>query len=390
MIRSDDYLEQHPEAYSLYEDLREIADLASVPAWLADNRASVQRTLIQALPVLPLYEATVTAIMEVLVAVITDSTHAEWFRAVVAASLAVPYLATNLFQSSFRSALLRLSALAGTYGAVEAASPAELQALLEAYIQLIDVFNYNHNLHIPDRLFSEMCQTGLIARKHGLNDLYAKLNRHCAHYYLNQGEFVAAERHAKQALSEYGYVDNNSGSADASYALAITYREDPSLSHQSDAYLQRAHSQEQPDHLTGRDYILFYEEGVRAYLDDLYGLALTYFDDALAGFEKLKAAHHVAMTHTMLAMTYIYMGRFADAEVKIAVARQGWEALENEFELVNLHFVDADLELQRGNLALGFALLDETQRMAEKLPDSESRAQLIVRIEEHRDRFQKR
>ncbi len=387
MLRSDDYLKQHPEAHALYDDLVQIADLASVPSWLAGNHAFVQSTLIEALPHQPLFDTLVTAIMEVLVVVMPDSTHAEWFRAVAVASLAIPYPANNLFRNFFRSALLRLSELVGEQGAVATAAPAELQNLLEAYIQLIEVFNYNHNVRIPDALLTQMCQKGLIARNHGMNRLYAALNRQCSHYYLNQGDFRYAEHYAKLALSEYGYVEDDSGSADASYTLALTYREDPTLSQQGDQYLQRARLLAQSDHLTGRDYSLFYEEGVRAYVQDLFGLALSYLDDALAGFEKLNLPHHIAMTNTMLAMTYIYMGRFADAEAKIALALAGWEALENEFELVNLHFVAADLELQRGSRDVGLKLLMETQSMAEKLPKNELRQQLITRIERHRDRF---
>ncbi len=386
-MRSDDYLRQHPEDYTLYDDLQEIADLASVPAWLAQNNAFVQRTLILALPVQPLFDATVKAIMEVLVAVLLDSTHAEWFKAVADASRDVPYPADNLFRGFFRRALLRLSDLAGAQAAVMTAAPAEVQNLLEAYIQLIEAFNYNPNVQIPDVLFTHMCQTGLIARKHGMNELSAKLNRQCAHYYIRQGDTVYALHYAKQALSEYGWVDDASGMADAHSTLAIAYREESDLNKQSDAHLQLARKYVQPDHLTGRDYTLLYEEGVRAYVGDLFDLALSYLGDALAGFEKLKLPHHIAMTNTMLAMTYIYMRRFADAEAKIAVARQGWESLENEFELVNLHFVIADLELQRGNHPLGLDLLAETQRMVENLPPSDARVQLIARIEQHRRRF---
>ncbi len=57
----------------LYDDLVEIVDLASSRRGSWTIAPSPAHARLQALPVLPLYEATVTAIMEVLVAVMTDS-----------------------------------------------------------------------------------------------------------------------------------------------------------------------------------------------------------------------------------------------------------------------------------------------------------------------------
>ncbi len=390
MMRSDDYLQQHPEDYPLYDDLLEIVDLASVPSWLADHTDFARRVLIQAQPVLPLYTLTAKALLEVLVVVMQDDVHATWFREVAHAGTAVPLPADNLFQHFFRSALLGLSELVGAQATITTAAPAEVQKLLEAYIQLVGACTYNPNLLIPDALSTEINQTATVAREQGMNDLFAKLSRQLAHYYIQQGETIYAVHFARQALSEYGWAEDSAGIADAHSTLAIAYREESDLNKRSDAHLQLARQHAQPDHLTGRDYNLLYEEGVRAYIADLYDLALSYLNDALAGFELLKAPHHIAMTNTMLAMTYVYMKRFADAEATIAVARKGWDALENEFELANLRFVDADLELHRGNLALGLNLLDEAQHMAENLQPSESCTQLIARIEQHRERYGKR
>lgn len=380
-MNRDDY----PEYARLYDDLLEIADLACKPGYVASHSDFISTTLVKALQVTPLYEDTVSTITEVMVPVMVSEAHQVWFKGIADATRAASYPQNNLFQNGFREVVVTFSDLAGAYGAIKTASLEVVQALVNAYIKLLEVFNYSHTVTMSKDLLDQMDNAAAVAREYqlGMGSLLGKLFQIRAHYHIHQGEFDSAIHYAKRALSEYGNVDDLNGCADAASTLAIAYRES-NLGKLSDTYLQQARKQAQEQGFSRRDGILLYEEGVRAYIEDVYTLALSYLDEALAIFETLEATHHIAMTNTMLAMTYIYMDDFSTGEAKIALARAGWQALKNDYELANLRFVDAVLDLRRGNRDVGMAVLDEAQAMAEKLPANESRRHLIDRIEDYR------
>ncbi len=385
-MHRDDFLKAHPEHQHIYDDLIEITDLACDPAWIAEKRDFVGKALAQALQLSPLYNDTVNAIVEVMAQILRDHTNETLAKRIADVMKEIDYPKSNLFQTQFRDVVLNVSELAGAYGAIRSTTTARLQRLLQAYIDLIEVFGYNHNVTLPSSLFEQMSETAKQAENDGLNDLAAKLYEFCSGYYIHQGEFLYAEHYAKRAMSWYGSIDDLKGCAEAALRLAIISRE-CHQGKQGDSYLDKVRKYAE-DLGSGKYYAnMLYEEGVRNYIEDYFQWALTYFDDAMVIFEKLNLPHHIAMTHTMLALTYIYMERFDDAKAEIERARAGWVALNNEYELANMRFVDATLELRGGNTALGLEMIAEARESAKYLPENESRQQLIERIDKFEAKY---
>jgi tetratricopeptide (TPR) repeat protein len=250
--------------------------------------------------------------------------------------------------------------------------------LLRVYIRLFKVLMF----HVPPFIQDDLLEQARgVARKLNRKLETARLNQTLALLYAHYGDMITAERYGKQAFSEYEALDDSSGIADAACTLAVIYRRKDRAT-ASHFYIDRALSKIRADKPDLRVATLFYEKGAHLAEDGLFNDALSYYQRALIVFEEYEAAYQIAMIQQALAQVYVYQHDFPNAETMIRTARAAWERLGNTYDWINNHFIEGELELQRGSYGLALRLLERTSELAyERLEDTPARARLIERVE---------
>jgi tetratricopeptide (TPR) repeat protein len=369
-------LESHED---LNRDLQEIGEMAQHEHfWLRVNALHIYAAIERGLSLERFYYPTVRVTLDLLARAMTDAAWKPWFEplsAVVEKHTPVPH---NPFQVGFQEVMREFRPLVGAYGNGDTLSIEVAGELLKAYIRLFKVLMFRSPPMIQDELLEQARSVSL-----RLNDKLeiARLNQTLALLYAHYGDMITAERYGKQAFNDYEYLGNESGIADAACTLAVIYRrkENTRTSH---FYIDRALSKIKADKPDLRVATLFYEKGAHCAQDGSLNEALTYYRRALDVFEEFEAAYQIAMIQQGMAQVYVYQSDFANAEATIRAARSAWERLGNTYEWVNNHFIEAELELQRGSYGLALSLLRRTIELARtQLEDTPARQRLIERIE---------
>jgi tetratricopeptide (TPR) repeat protein len=363
----------------LNRDLEEIGEMAQHDSdWLRVNAKHVYAAIERGLGSERFYYSTVRVMLDLLARAMTDPVWKSWFEplsTVVEAHTPVPH---NPFQVGFQEIMREFRPFVGTYGSGDNISAEVARELLKVYIRLFKVLMFRAPPMLQEELLE---QARHVARR--LNDTLetARLNQTLALLYAHYGDMITAERYGKQAFNDYEYLGNESGIADAACTLAVIYRrkENTKTSH---FYIDRALSKIKADKPDLRVATLFYEKGAHCAQDGSLNEALSYYRRALDVFEEFEAAYQIAMIQQSMALVYVHQNDFTNAEAMIRTSRTSWERLGNNYEWVNNHFAEAELELERGSYGLALSLLHRTIELARtQLEDTPARQRLIERIE---------
>lgn len=380
---TDDRSESDP-SNSLADDLVWIADAADVnPDWLRSHSQEVYASLRAGLKSKPHYTLAIKCIVEMIALVVTDDGWKAWFDPIADIMAAHPIDDNNLFERHFRAVVADFRDLVGVYGRLGKVRPAQVDALLQAYIKLFKALVYKHGLELPKSLIDQSLHTAHVLDDHIER---SKLNHTLALYFLHYGDFPSAEAYARLALNEYEFIEDPTGALDAALSMAVICRNGLRFA-RAEYFVQRVIDQHPPTHCDKRLATLCYEYAANCYVRDEFALALDYYQRALTMFQTLETPFEVAMCHHALSLVYIHVGDFAEAERLIMLARQQWETLGNLYDWVSSYFVEADLELQRGERSLGIKKLRYAIDMAyTTLEETPARENLIASIRDHIER----
>ncbi|MCC6803608.1 MAG: tetratricopeptide repeat protein [Anaerolineae bacterium] len=370
--------------YSLTDDLVWIADAVDVnPAWLRSHSQDVYASLRAGLESKPHYTSAIECVVELIALVVTDDAWKEWFDPIADMMAAHPIDDNNLFEKYFREVVADFRGLVGVYGRLNRVRPAQVDALLQAYIRLFKALIYKHGLELPKPLIDQSLHTASTLDDHIER---SRLNHTLALYFLHYGDFPSAEAYARLALNEYEFIEDPGGALDAALSMAVICRNGLRFA-RAEYFVQRVIDLHPPTHCDKRLATLCYEYAANCYVRDEFAQALDYYQQALGMFEALETPFEVAMCHHALSLVYIQLGNFAEAERLILLARQQWEALGNLYDWVSSFFVEADLELKRGERSLGVKKLRYAIDMAyTTLEDTPARENLVNSIRDHIER----
>lgn len=369
---------------SLTYDLIWLADTSTDDTdWLRRNSDKVYTYIRAGMSSEYHYTRSVEAVVSFIALIVTNESWNGWFDPIAEIIETITPGNESLFEAGLRAVLAEFRPLAGTYGKLDSARPALIDALLQAYINLFRVVIFRHGFKLHPTLIE---QATAVANRLGDHMETAKLNQTLALYYAHYGDADTAEPYAKLAFNKYEFVGDFDGALDTALTMATIYRGRQRLN-RADYYIRRAVFNVPPDKRDKRIATLFYEYAAICYRNDRFELALSYYERALAIFEEYEAAYQITMTHQAMSQVYLYLGKFEQAEVLLLNARSQWEALGNRYEWVNTFFIEADLELKRGNRSLGLRMLRQTiDRAYTVLEDIPARETLLTLIRDHIDR----
>ncbi|MEP7290960.1 MAG: tetratricopeptide repeat protein [Chloroflexota bacterium] len=366
----------------LTDDLVWIRDMAGDASdWLLDqdNIAFVCSRIERGLDSKSHYLPTVNTVLDLLALAIRARQFQAGFAEVAEIIRQHPPQLTTPFQVDFRSVIADFQQHLDVYTQLHSAPILAVDDLLQAYIRLLKVLSFNHGMSVQQDLIDQALMVSRRLNDHMEN---ARLHQTLALYYTLYGDLTLAEIHGKHAFRDYEYVEDAGGVADAACTLAIIYRVDlrlPKVAYYIDRALSRIR-EKTPDK---RYATLYYEKGALSYSLENYGEALQFYQQALTIFEEHGAVHQTAMAYQSMAQAYIHLKDFAKAESLLFAARRGWEKLDNRYDLTNNYFIEGDLEIHRGNLKEGLAMLKQTVEMAyQSLEDTPGRETLIHCIQE--------
>jgi tetratricopeptide (TPR) repeat protein len=326
------------------------------------------------------YYAVVETVFYALTVAISDAEAKSWFEPIIDLVDQHSVAQGKLFEIGFREVILDFRHLIGVYGALESARPLIVDDLLQKYIKLIKLLVYKPGLRVPPALFD---QALVVSRR--LNDHIEtdKLYQAIALYATHNGEFETAEDYALLAYNDAEFIEDAERIIDSACTLAVVYRFQQRFG-QADFYILRAMSKVSLQEPDIRFATVFYENGAYCYRQDKFELSLSYYERALAIFEGHDAVYQIAMTKHALAQTHIYLKNFSKAEALIQAARSAWEQVGNDYDWINTFYVEADLELMRGNRLLGIQLMrGAIDKAYTLLKDTYVRDLLIEDIQEH-------
>ena len=364
--------------HELTDDLLWHSDkLLASPGWLKYNVDDICAAIRAGLDSEYHVRKAIDTVLILVSLVVSDEALRPWFETVAASIEQHPSPESNLFLKGFREVIRDFCQSAGVYGKLSTTRPTAVYTLLQAYIKLFRVLSFHHGMTSQPTLVDQALD---VARK--LNDFMetARLNQALALYYAHHGDFRTAETYGVKAFNAYEHVEDAMGIVDAACTLVVIYRSDARLP-KTEYYIDRAFTRIKSAKPDVRTATLFYEKGVICYYHDQYDLALDYYRRALAIFEEQNASHQIAMAHQAMAQAYVYANDFQKAEAALETARRAWEALDNEFEMVNNAFAQGELEMRRGNKPEGVCLLMRARDMAYALlEETPGRDWLIGRI----------
>lgn len=374
-----------PNNFSVADDLTWIRDMAGSSfadenqhEWLVQHVSRVCEWIANGLNNSHNYRNAVETVLDLLAVALRDEQLQPCFLRVADVVQMNPTAVKTPFQVDFQNCIAEFSNHITVFARLKQTRLRQVDELLQAYIRLIRVLSFNHDIHIQQDLVDQALIVSQRLDDHIEN---ARLNQALAHYYMMYGDMLLAEQHGKIAFTDYEHVEDAGGIADAACTLAIIYRVALRLG-KVDYYIERALKMIENKPLDKRFATLFYEKGALCYTQREYHPALSYYRRALEIFEKFGAVHQIAMTQQAMAQAHIYLSHFDDAEALLQAARRVWEKLHNPHDLVGNHFIAADLELERDNYVLGVQQLEETKTLAYALlEDTPARAQIIELIE---------
>ena len=235
-------------------------------------------------------------------------------------------------------------------------------------------------MDVAHRLFDQALDLANRLHDHVEKDkLYQAIALHAA----RNGEFDIAERYALLAYNDAEFIEDAERIVDAACTLAIVYRFDMRFE-KANYYIRRAMLKGAAQTPNIRFATLYYENGTICYRHDRFEQSLSYYAQALAIFEEQQAVYQIAMTQQAMAQPYIYLKNFAEAERLIYQARSAWEKLGNQYDWVSSFFIEADLELKRGNRLAGIRLMRSAiDKAYSVLAPTPVRELLIQQIKEH-------
>ncbi len=366
---------------NLTADLDWLADESEVnPGWLRTQAAEVYDILRAGLNSHHHYRRTLQVIVGFIAPVVADDGWKSWFDR-IADMLATP-LEGNPYEAAVCEATAKFREQVGIYGRLKQVRSDNVDALLQAHITLFRAVIYLHGFKLPQQLIDQAITVAQFLDDHIER---SKLFQTLALYYSHAEDASLAESYAKLALSEYEFIEHTVGSLDAALTMAAICRGSLRYS-RAEYFIKRVIDMHLPLQRDKRLATLFYEYAANCYLNDKFDIALNYYQRALAIYEEFDARYQITMTHQAMSLVYIHLGEYAIAEALVLDAREQWEVLGNQYEWVNSFFVEADLELKRGNQILGWRLLRHTVDLANTvLEDSPSRDTLLRLIREYQE-----
>jgi tetratricopeptide (TPR) repeat protein len=372
--------ESDPDEY-LSRDLLDIREMVEErPLALRSKGQQIEATLRRGLTSEYHYFSAVETVFYLLTIAIADPEAKPWFEPILDFIDQRPVADGRLFDIGFQQVMPGFRDLIGVYADPTRVRSIIVDDLLQAYIKLIRLLVYKPDLHVPPTLFDQAL--GLVKR---LGDHVEKdrLYQAIALYSAHNGEFETAERYAVLAYNDAEFIDDPERIVDAACTLAIVYRVGERMT-KADYYIHSAMRKEAAKVPNIRFATLFYENGTSCYRHDRFEQARSYYEQARVLFEANQATYQIAMTKHALSMTELHLRNFDEAEALLLAARSAWEQIGNDFEWVNSFFVEADLELKRGNRLLGIQIMRRTIDMAySRLAETAARDFLIERIQEH-------
>ncbi len=372
--------ESDPDEY-LSRDLIDIRETAEEnPLSLRSESAKVTEVIRRGLLSEYHYTRTVEAIFSALSVATTDAEAKDWFEPIVDLVEQHPIAEGKFFENGFRKVILAFRDLVGVCGALDSARPRVVDALLQAYIRLVQLQVYKPGLRFPPALIEQALDVSKRLGDHIEKD---KLYQAIALYATHNSDFETAERYALLAFNDAEFIGDAEQMVDAACTLAIVYRFQMRFQ-KADFYVLKAINKVASQKPDVRFATIYYENGVYCYRHDKFELSRSYYERALAIFEDYAAVYQIAMTNHALAQTYIYLKDFAKAEALIMLARRSWQQLGNHYDWISSIFVEGDLELMRGNRLLGIQIMRRAIEEAHsRLPDAYVRDLLIERIKTH-------
>ena len=368
---------------SLTDDLNWLADAVDGNhTWLQSYPKKVYAILRAGMGSEYHYKRTVEIVVEFIALVVTDDAWKTWFEPIVDLVATYPIHDGNLFETGLREVITDFRDLVGVYERLNSVRPVQVDELLQAYIKLFRVLTYKHAFKLPETLIDQSLQ---VAQELGDHMENAKLHQTLALYFVHYGDFDMAEPYAKLALNEYEFIEDFTGAVDAALTMAVICRDSLRFA-RAEYFIKRVIEMRPPTQHDKRFATLCYEFAVSCYLRGKYDLALSYYQRALTIFEDLGAPYQITMTWQALAQVYIRFRDFPKAAGLLLDARKQWEQLGNQYEWVNTFFVEADLELQRGDRSLGLKMLRHSVDVAyTTLEESPAREGLLSMIRDHID-----
>ena len=380
---SDRFYESDPDE-KLSRDLINIRELAEAHSPLLWSQSSqVQEAIERGLASDYHYDRAAEAIFSMIGFATSELTTQSWFEPIVDLVGQHPVSEGKVFEVGFSEVTHTFRDFVGVYAALNTVRITVVDDLLQAYIRLIKLLAYKPTLKVSDALFDQALSVGRRLDDHIES---AKLQQTLALYYAHHNDFDAAESCALLAFTDSEYIDDPGGIADAACTLAIVYRSGHRFK-RAEYYIKRAIDKVPSGKLDKRYATLFYEYAINWYRKDKFELALSYYRQALSIYEEYEAVYQIAMTKQAMAQSYLYLGEFGQAEDCLSFARSAWDKLGNRYEYVNTFFVEADLELKRGNRGLALRMLHQTIDKANELADPPARQGLIDLIQEHIEKY---
>lgn len=345
----------------LERDLLGIRETAlDSPADLKPNAAEVYAVLAAGLRTPELYYRTTETIFTLIAVAVQDIAWKAWFDPIADLVDQHPVMPHNPYQAGFREVVADFRPLVGAYGRLNEVRITVVADLMKAYVKLLKVLIFHHSMSIPHELLE---QAEKVSRRLGDHIETDAFYQTLALFYTHYGDPDAAKQYGRLAFTDASYIQDGQSTLDAATILAIIYRGAQEYK-PAGYYLDRAMDQaeaKKPDKLLAT---LFYEYGIHCYRHDRFELALSYYARALSIFEEYEAHHQITMAKHAMTQAYVYMHAFEKAEPLLAEVRREWQHMGNQYDYVNTFFVEAEMEVERGNRGLGLRLLNETEGLA--------------------------
>ena len=375
-----EYDESDPD-HALTEALETIRALAKrEPPEIADYSDHLKTYLPRGLLSRFHHDLAVEAIFNLLAVAMNDREARAWFEPVIDLVAAYPPSQGTMFDVGLGEVMEDFREFVGVYATIGSERSTVVDDLLQIYIKLIKLLAFKPGLDVSHRLFDQALEIAERLHDHIERD---KLYQAIALYASHNGEFEFAERYALLAYNDAEFIEDAERIVDAACTLAIVYRFDLRFE-KADYYIRRAMLKEASQVPNIRFATLFYENGTFCYRHDRFEQALSYYAQALAIFEEHEADYQIAMTQQAMAQPHMYLKNFAQAEKLTYQARSAWEKLGNQYDWVNSFFIEADLELKRGNRLAGIRMMrGAIDKAYSVLAPTPVRDLLIEQIKEH-------
>jgi tetratricopeptide (TPR) repeat protein len=255
-------------------------------------------------------------------------------------------------------------ALAAFEIALDRAQTNDLEQMeLAAYIGLIRVQATNLSADFEPDLFEKAIQRTQII---GKSETRAALCQALALAYINRWELAEGLRWARKSFYQWRTMGEDKEAAQTCYLIAVAFRMAQKYK-QAIRWLNRGEEYFGFTLYVKQVMLIPHERGVVLYQMNQHESARTWLLESLKVSEDLNASHYIYASQYMLGATQIELDKLDEAERLLNLAKEGWLAYGNNYELIITTIGLSHLSRKREDRMRAEAYLQEAEALITEL-----------------------